>query len=176
MKTIIFIFFVYLSYASAVASGKPTILISPNSIEIQQVRLLSPNMGSWFQNTGIFNQYNQIGSPGLEWPYKSGNFAVFSSGLSISAFISNRLAQVTASFSGEYTPGYIMNDSGITNSDFKVYLVRFNDNASTNPDYANWYKMVPYGAPYNDVNNNGVSILTLTYPANQTRIKQHSLR
>lgn len=165
MKTIIFIFFVYLSYASAVASGKPTILISPNSIEIQRVRLLSPNMGSWFQNTGIFNQYNRTNNiPGLEWPYKSGKFAVFSSGLSISAFISNSLAQVTASFSGEYTPGYIMNDSGITNSDFKVYLVRFNDNASTNPDYANWYKMVPYGAPYNDVNNNGVFDINLDIP------------
>ncbi len=27
---------------------------------------------------------------------------------------------------------------------------------TNNPDYANWYKMVPYGAPYVDRNNNGV--------------------
>ncbi len=32
---------------------------------------------------------------------------------------------------------------------------RLGDNATNNPDYANWFKMIPYGAPYKDMNNNG---------------------
>lgn len=123
----------------------------------QRVRLLSPNMGAWFNNTGIFNQDTRTNNtPGLEWPLGSGKFACFTAGLSISAFINGQLAQVAASYSGEYTPGVIVNDTGFTNSDFKVYIVKFDDNAWNNPDYANWHKMVPYGAPFDDVNNNGI--------------------
>jgi hypothetical protein len=58
------------------------------------------------------------------------------------------------SYSGELSPGYILNNRFQTNSDFKIYLIKSTDNESTNPDYANWYKMIPYGAPYQDVNNN----------------------
>ena len=55
---------------------------------------------------------------------------------------------------GELAPGYILNNEFKTNSDFKLYFVKSSDNETNNPDYANWYKMIPYGAPYQDMNNN----------------------
>ncbi len=51
-------------------------------------------------------------------------------------------------------PGYYMDSLFTTNSDFKVYKVSRTEQAWNNPDYANWYKMVPFGAPYIDINNN----------------------
>jgi hypothetical protein len=61
-----------------------------------------------------------------------------------------------ASYTGEYAPGYILNGNFITNSNFKIYRVTYGDNAGTNPDWANWGLMVPYGAPWTDKNNNGI--------------------
>ena len=60
------------------------------------------------------------------------------------------------SYKGEFSPGCIVNGQAYTDADFKFYNVKAGDSINTNPDYANWYKMVPYGAPYIDVNNNGV--------------------
>ncbi|MCE1164648.1 MAG: T9SS type A sorting domain-containing protein, partial [Bacteroidetes bacterium] len=59
------------------------------------------------------------------------------------------------SYKGEYAPGYIHNGIPDTVSNFKLYKVSRGDGPS-NPDWENWYRMIPYGAPYYDVNNNGV--------------------
>lgn len=160
MKTLITILFLTFSTEFSFASSNYPILFQSNednsTIAIQRVRLLTPNMGAWFQNTGIFNQDTRTNNtPGLEWPLGAGKFASFSAGLTISAFINGQLAQVSASYSGEYVPGIIQSGAGYTDSDFKLYSVKLGDNAQTNPDFANWYKMIPYGAPYYDVNNNG---------------------
>ncbi len=60
-----------------------------------------------------------------------------------------------ASYKGEYAPGYCINGVPFTNSNFKIYKVSRGDNQNTNPDWLNWGLMVPYGAPFVDVNNNG---------------------
>jgi hypothetical protein len=61
-----------------------------------------------------------------------------------------------ASYRGEWSPGYYNNNSVYqTSPDFKIYSVKAGDNSSNNPDYANWFKMIPYGAPYVDINKNG---------------------
>ncbi len=123
---------------------------------IQRVFLNSNNINAYFQNTGIFNQNTSaINSPGLEWPKGSNKFACFTAGLSIGCGIEGQYAQTMASYKGEYSPGTYLNGIYWTNADFKMYVVRLGDNATTNPDYANWFKMVPYGAPYKDVNQNG---------------------
>ena len=61
------------------------------------------------------------------------------------------------SYNGEYVPGYI-NNAGVfvTSSIFKLYSVKAADNEFTNPDYANWPLMIPYGAPFVDVDSNGI--------------------
>ncbi|MCX6160396.1 MAG: hypothetical protein NTV87_03540, partial [Ignavibacteriae bacterium] len=123
---------------------------------IQRVLLNNNNISAYFQNTGIFNQNTAAtNSPGLEWPKGSNKFACFTAGLSIGCGIEGQYAQTMASYKGEYSPGTYINGIYTTNSDFKMYLVRMGDNANNNPDYANWFKMIPYGAPYKDVNLNG---------------------
>ena len=115
------------------------------------------NISAYFWTTGIFDQnMNLQNAAGLYWPTGSSKTACFTAGLSLACFINGQLAESMASYTGEFTPGYVVNSQPLTSSDFKYYSIKVGDTTFNNPDYANWYKMVPYGAPYNDVNNNGV--------------------
>jgi hypothetical protein len=135
--------------------------LSPNAFVLQSIRLDANNIDSWFHSYGIFNQdLRTTNTPGLMWPKSSNKFACFTSGLSIGCRVlfptGPRMAQVMASYKGEYRPGIVVNGAGVTSPDFKIYSVKSGDNSNTNPDYDNWDKMIPYGAPYFDVNNNGL--------------------
>jgi hypothetical protein len=122
---------------------------------IQRVQLDGNNISSYFQNTGVFNQNTETSNtPGFEWPKNSGKFAFFSAGLCLAAKVNGELAQSMASYTGEFAPGYAINGVSYTNSNFKIYKISRGDNAGSNPDYANWHLMIPYGAPYIDVNIN----------------------
>ncbi|CAN5517202.1 hypothetical protein BH10BAC5_BH10BAC5_24250 [soil metagenome] len=96
----------------------------------------------------------------MNGPKGSGHDACFTAGLSLAAYVNGILKEASCSYAGEYAPGYIIDSSGVpvvrTNSDFKIYKVSSTDNSNNNPDYANWYKMVPFGAPYDDINHNGI--------------------
>jgi hypothetical protein len=134
------------------------VLMSTNvysQIVISRVQLNGNNISSYFQNTGIFNQNTTTAnSPGFEWPKNSGRFAVFTTGLCLGAIVNNQYAQSMASYKGEFASGYTLNGAAFTNANFKIYKISRGDNSSNNPDYANWHLMIPYGAPYIDVNNN----------------------
>jgi hypothetical protein len=128
-------------------------------VVIQQVLLDGNNISSWYYNTGIFNQDLRVSNtPGFMWPKGSNKFACFTAGLSIGAYVGGELREAMCSYKGEYAPGYIDNSSGapvvVTDSRFRIYRVSGLDNNS-NPDYAQWGEMVPFGAPYDDVNENG---------------------
>lgn len=58
-------------------------------------------------------------------------------------------------YNGEYYPGYCNNGVAASNSIFKVYTIRRGDSHLSNPDWQNWGLMVPYGAPFVDVNMSG---------------------
>ncbi len=111
------------------------------------------NISTYFVSSGIFNIY-EPNSPAFQWPAGSLRFAIYTTGLSIAANVNGALRIAAASYTGEYTPGYISNNTPFWNSDFKIYKVTRGDGPS-NPDWANWYKMIPYGAPFYDVNSNG---------------------
>jgi len=159
------IILLFILAVTTVGMAKPRIIfgsnpypLSPSTVVVQRILLNANNIAAFFQNTGIFNEDTRSGDlAGLEWPKGSGKTACFTSGISIGCGINGQYAQVMASYKGEYAPGHFKAD-GIWESttDFKMYTVRLGDNAANNPDYANWYKMVPYGAPYKDVNHNGV--------------------
>jgi hypothetical protein len=122
---------------------------------IYRSQLNGNNISAYFQNTGIFNQNTTTGTAaGFEWPKSSGRFAIFTTGLSIGAKINNQYAQSMSSYKGEFTTGYTQGGVAFTNANFKIYKISRGDNSGNNPDYANWYLMIPYGAPYIDVNNN----------------------
>ena len=125
-----------------------------------QVKIFPNNISTWIWNTGVFNQDLRVNNtPGFEWPKNSGKFALFTSGLCIVAYFNNELRMANASFNGEYDPGYVFDSAGFklfkTDARFRIYSVRYNDTYSGNKDYAEWKNMVPYGAPYVDLNYNG---------------------
>ncbi|MBE2256908.1 MAG: hypothetical protein IAE65_12000, partial [Ignavibacteria bacterium] len=167
MKKIFYtvVFFLILLFQTEI-SGKPRVTLNNNPIThsnpvgqivtIQRIVIDANNIRSYFQNTGIFNHNSINSTAGFEWVKNSNNTACYTAGLSIGCYINDSLAQVMASYKGEYAPGY-WNNAGVfvTNPDFKIYSVRAGDNELNNPDYANWDKMVPFGAPYVDINNNG---------------------
>ena len=128
-----------------------------NSITVQQVSLDANNIKSWIWNTGVFDQNSgTANTPGFEWPKGSGHYAIFTAGLTLAAYVNNQLRMAAASYKGEYLAGYCTNGTFQTNSNFKLYKVTRGDNSINNPDWANWGLMVPYGAPFEDINNNGI--------------------
>ncbi|HEX2788781.1 MAG TPA: T9SS type A sorting domain-containing protein [Ignavibacteria bacterium] len=114
------------------------------------------NLKAEFGLTGIFNQGLSPNTAGCEWPIGSGNHVCFTAGLTIAAMVNDSFAMTAASYRGEWSPGYYNNGVYTTNPSFRYYSVKVGDNCSNNPDYANWGLMVPYGAPFKDVNQNGV--------------------
>ncbi|HEX2788780.1 MAG TPA: T9SS type A sorting domain-containing protein [Ignavibacteria bacterium] len=133
-----------------------TFPLAAQIVVVQRVNLQANNLNAVFQNTGIFNQNTALqNQPGCEWPIGSGNHLCFTTGLTMAAMINDSLAYTCASYRGEYAPGTVVNGVYYTNSTFKIYSVKAGDNCSNNPDYANWGLMVPYGAPFKDVNQNG---------------------
>ena len=131
------------------------------SVVIQQVRFDPNNTDTWIYNTGIFNiDLRPPNPPGFQWPKGSGHFAIFTSGLTLAAYVNNQLRVASCSYAGELAPGYVTISLGEpvahTDSRFKIYKVSRGDNMYTNPDWLNWGYMVPYGAPYVDVNSNNI--------------------
>lgn len=124
---------------------------------IKRATLDGNNIRSWFQTTGIFNQNTTLGSSwGFEWPKDSNKSAIYTSGLSIAAMVNGNLRQAMCSYKGELWQGQIVNGVPVTTDAMnKVWKVKSTDNCNTSLDWANWGLIVPYGAPYRDVNNNG---------------------
>lgn len=120
-------------------------------------KLEENSISAYIMPFGIFNQnINLNNAAGFEWPKGSNKHAIFSSGLSISAKIQGQIRQAMASYKGEMLPGYCNNGIPYTNDTFKVYSVKRSDSPNTNPDWLFWGLMVPYGAPFVDVNNSGI--------------------
>jgi len=114
------------------------------------------NISTYINYRGTFDQYILTqNTPGFEWPNGSGKHAVFTTGLSAGCRINGQLAQTMCSYAGEYKPGCIVNGHVNDSDIFKPYKVSRSDSPSS-PDWMNWGCMVPYGAPYVDVNHNGI--------------------
>ncbi|MBI5404198.1 MAG: T9SS type A sorting domain-containing protein [Ignavibacteriae bacterium] len=139
--TIIILFFVFINCFGAY---------------ILRYSILDPNnIRSNFFNHGFFDQGRASWVPGFEWPKGSGKNAIFTTGINLTARINGELRQAVSSYDGEFVEGICNSGSVITNPNFKIYKVSRGDKYTTNPYWANWGLMVPYGAPYTDVNRNG---------------------
>lgn len=157
MKTLLIILISFIITVSIFSKPREVDISNAFTVVKTQVSSNGNNISTWIWNTGVFNQdLRTNNTAGFEWPKGSGKFAIFTSGLSMAAFVNGGLRLASVSYNGEYAPGYVLNGVFTTNSTFKLYRVNRGDNANTNPDYANWGLMVPYGAPYDDINNNGV--------------------
>ncbi|MBL7128488.1 MAG: T9SS type A sorting domain-containing protein [Ignavibacteria bacterium] len=131
-----------------------------DSLYLPNYKFQANNITTWIGNSGIYNHYRYIYGggymPGFEWPSGSNKHAVYTSGFNIAAFSNGSLRMAAASYSGEYRPGFSVYNGFLWDNRFKIYRVTRGDNSLTNPDYARWGDMVPFGAPYVDNNNNGI--------------------
>ncbi|MDZ4711256.1 MAG: T9SS type A sorting domain-containing protein [bacterium] len=154
LKKLLFVFVLVNFFAFKADDKKAT----DNSNAVRtQIEFNQNRISTFIQNSGTFNQNISISnSPGFQWTAGSNRFAIFTTGLTLAANINNVLTMAAASYTGEWSPGYVLNQSYVTNASFKLYKVKRGDNQNNNPDWANWGLMVPYGAPYNDVNNNNI--------------------
>ena len=126
------------------------------TITRQQIPFDANNINTFVWNTGVFNQDMRTNNtPGFEWPKGTGKFAMFTAGLCIASYVNGELRMGNASYNGEYAPGYCVDSIFHTDTRFKFYSIRSTDNYINNPDWLNWGLMVPFGAPYIDVNHNG---------------------
>jgi len=119
------------------------------------------NISTLFINKGIFNQNNLVtNTPAFEWPKGSNKHLVFSTGLTTAAMVNGTLRMAACSYTGEYYPGYISsvngNPSPVTDDRFHFYKVNRTDGPYTNTDWAEWGYMTGFGAPFVDVNHNGL--------------------
>lgn len=162
---VLFIMFVALltfSIFRSDASNYSPIGSNPRSspVPTQQVALDGNNINSWIINTGIFDQDLRVfNTPGFEYPKGMGSYAIFSTGLTVAARVNNQLLMSSGSYSGEYAPGHVVINGGVptavTDWTFHIYSVKRGDNQNNNPDWLYWGYMIPYGAPFIDVNHNG---------------------
>jgi Secretion system C-terminal sorting domain len=134
---------------------------NPDVFVIQQIRFNPNNIDTWIINSGISDQdLRTTNTPGFQWPAGSGKFAVFTMGLTTGAMVNGGLRMASASYKGEYAPGHVVYSSGhpiaATDSTFRFYKVSRGDNMNNSYDWLVWGRMVPYGAPYTDVNHNNV--------------------
>jgi len=84
------------------------------AVVIQQVKFDPNNTETWIYNTGIFNiDLRYANTPGFQWPKGTNKFAVFTSGLTLAAYINGELRMASASYKGEYAPGYVTIQSGV---------------------------------------------------------------
>lgn len=143
-----------LHYIAVGSNG--TILKRESDSALLSSNINANNISTYMIYRGIFDQYIYTqNTPGFEWPKGSNKYAIFSSGLSASCKINNQLAQTMCLYRGEYFPGAINNGQFNDSNIFKIYKVSRNENPPGN-DWLNWGCMVPYGAPYVDVNYNGI--------------------
>ena len=113
---------------------------------------------------GVFSDYLRTNSAGLEWPKGSGKTAVYSSGLWIIGKHkpSDSLRTAAVMYTNEYQPGKILtpfntstnSPSAADDPSKKEYRLYKAVRGISNTDHQNW--PVHLGAPFNDVNNNGV--------------------
>ena len=124
---------------------------------VKRNKLEGNNISAYFQSTGINNQNTITGNTaGFEWPKGSNKYAIFTSGLSISAMVNGNLRQAMGSYKGEFAFGQIVNGNPVIISGLnRIWKVSAGDNCNNSIDWANWGMIVPYGAPFRDMNNNG---------------------
>jgi hypothetical protein len=125
------------------------------------IKLDGNNISSTFIYNGSFN--NNHNSSGLEWPKGTNKYLAYCNGLCIGAYVNGRLKESMANSniffgggSGEFRIGYYADNTCKRNYIFKFYKIKKGDSYLNNWDWANWGLMVPYGAPFIDVNNNGI--------------------
>jgi len=155
------IFFLILYYSVIIFLPCLTLVTISERVNLQTMNqqecLDGNNIKAYFQTSGTFDKnISYTNHPGFEWPKGSNKYAIFTAGLTIAGFLNNNFCMASASYCGEYSPGYCINGISFTNTTFKFYKVKKGDNYYNSQDWRDWGLMVTYGAPFTDVDKNGI--------------------
>jgi photosystem II stability/assembly factor-like uncharacterized protein len=147
--------YTYLSISRSLAAGPAgTVLLCEYPPPVTDTLVKSGtldgnNLKGYFRTDGMFM--------GLEWPKNSNKFVFLNSGFLISAYVNGNLRQATALYNAEYWHGTTNNGIPETPAVLKrIYKIKQGDDCYNSVDWANWGSIVPYGAPYKDMNNNNI--------------------
>jgi len=110
-------------------------------------------LGLHITNFGALGSGFRLGDVGLEWPRGTGHNILYAGGLWIGALVAGDTLVTVAEYSHEYAagpigPDHLPVDPSESDPANKLYRISAGDNASNNPDYANW--PVALGAPVDD--------------------------
>lgn len=135
-----------------------------DSLYLPQYTFGGNNINTWIWNSGIFNQLKgaTTNAAGFEWPTGSGKTAYFTTGLTTAAYVNGAVRMASASYTGELLPGFCVNGNYQYDSRFKLY--RVDVDRPLDSDWVKWKDMVPFGAPFTDINNNGTYEPTIDKP------------
>lgn len=124
------------------------------------------NIYCTINSAGPYADYLRTNTSGLFWPKGTYKTAVHTSGIWVIGKHrpTGVLRTATQVYRSEFQPGVIngifntaSNDLSVASNSldnrYRIYKINKNDNAATNPDYAQWPGDL--GAPFNDVNGNG---------------------
>ncbi|MBS1494021.1 MAG: T9SS type A sorting domain-containing protein [Bacteroidetes bacterium] len=113
------------------------------------------NFAEYFNDRLVINKNSSINGRGLEWPRGAGRFLSDAFGLNITAKVNGVLRTATTFQKSEFAPGYVQNGNYTFDSRFRIYKVKENDLPSSY-NWQKWGEAVPFGAPYVDINQNGI--------------------
>jgi hypothetical protein len=113
------------------------------------------NMEMWVQSDGTFGENPYTGGDGLYYPKGQRNHSlVYTSHIWLGAMVNDSLRIMFNQFGNDAQSGCIQGNGepyGRMDEQYHVYKINIGDNASTNPDYAQW--PVDQGAPINNSGN-----------------------
>jgi hypothetical protein len=106
------------------------------------------NQGNFaYDFTNVFGK-----TDGLYYPRGTDKTVLYSAGIWVGARVDGSPRIAMAEYSTEFVPGPMENGTFLPDSpDFRVYKINRGDNASNNPDYADWPSDM--GAPVDDLGN-----------------------
>ncbi len=117
------------------APGVGKTMISGDFVYMDANRISTP-----IRNNGSFNRDPGTGNAGFEWPKGTGNTANYASGLWVGGKRGGVVRVAVAEYAYEFDAGPIINGlpADPADSRWRMYSIRRGDDATTNPDYANW--------------------------------------
>jgi type IX secretion system substrate protein len=144
-----------------IANAQDNFVLDSKVLDANQIR-------SWIRNNGSLHYDPITFNAGFEWPKFTNKYAIYASGIWLGAKIHDSLRVAVARYNNEFSPGYVnfntQTPMGRSDPLYRIYKVSplySNGNSDFDP-WSVW--PINQGAPWVDVNNNGIYEPPADYP------------
>ncbi len=141
---------------------------SPTDLRVRTYKSLDANnIRTYVWGDGMFDRGN-MGVAGFNWPKDSNSYAIYVSGLWISSKVSDSIRVSISQYDSRFRPGYFdyetQTPGGANDTLYRIYKVspQYPNGGLDNDPWNKW--PVNQGAPWVDVNNNGIYEPPTDYP------------